>query len=54
MATKGRIPTPKTQAEIANGLIEPFDTTRGNTNQSQELTEEIKTPLGMILQNHSQ
>ena len=45
MATKGRIPTPKTQAEIANGLIEPFDTTRGNPNQSQELNRGNKNSL---------
>ena len=43
MATKGRIPVPKTQAEIANGFIEPFDTQRGNPNQSQDLNRGNKT-----------
>jgi hypothetical protein len=45
MATKGRIPTPKTQAEIANEFIEPFDTTRGNPNQSQKLNRSNKTSV---------
>jgi len=43
MATKGRIPVPKTQAEIANGFIEPYDTQRGNPNQSQDLNRGNKT-----------
>ena len=37
MATQGRTPIPKSQAEIANGFIEPFDAQRGNPNQSRDL-----------------
>lgn len=43
MATKGRIPIPKSQPEIANGFIEPFDTQRGNPNQSRDLNRGNKT-----------
>ena len=42
MATQGRIPIPKTQAEIANSFIEPFDTARGNPNQPQDLNRSNK------------
>ena len=45
MATQGRIPIPKTQAEIANSFIEPFDTVRGNPNQPQDLNRSNKTSL---------
>jgi len=45
MATQGRIPIPKTQAEIANSFIEPFDTARGNPNQPQDLNRGNKTSL---------
>jgi hypothetical protein len=37
MADKGKTPTPKTQKEISNSLINPYDTTRGNPNTSNEL-----------------
>ena len=43
MATKGRIPVPKTQAEIANGFVEPFDAQRGNPNESRDLNRGNKT-----------
>jgi hypothetical protein len=45
MATQGRIPIPKTQAEIANSFIEPFDTARGNPNKPQDLNRGNKTSL---------
>ena len=45
MATQGRIPIPKTQAEIADSFITPFDSTRGNPNQSQDLNRGNKTSL---------
>ena len=37
MATKGRKPIPKTQKEISNSLIDPYDTSRGNPNTSGDL-----------------
>jgi len=43
MATQGRTPIPKSQAEIANGFVEPFDTQRGNPNQSRDLNRGNKT-----------
>lgn len=39
MSTKGKTPTPKTQKEIANSLIEPYDTTRGNPNNIGNSTQ---------------
>ena len=33
MAVQGRKPIPKTQKEISNGFIDPYDTTRGNPNK---------------------
>lgn len=45
MATKGRIPIPKTQAEITNEFIKPFDKTRGNPNQPQDLNRGNKNSL---------
>ena len=45
MATQGRTPIPKSQAEIANGFVEPFDTQRGNPNQSRDLNRGNKTSL---------
>jgi len=37
MANKGRTPIPKTQKEISNSLINPYDTTRGNPNTLDKL-----------------
>jgi len=37
MANQGKTPIPKTQKEISNSLINPYDTTRGNPNTSGEL-----------------
>ena len=48
MATQGRIPIPKTQAEIADSFITPFDSTRGNPNQPQDLIGAIKPLLETI------
>tara|TARA_R110000822_G_scaffold135878_2_gene273390 strand:+ start:1157 stop:2080 length:924 start_codon:yes stop_codon:yes gene_type:complete len=45
MATQGRTPVPKTQAEIANSFVKPFDTSRGDPNQSQDLNRGSKTSL---------
>ena len=43
MATQGKTPIPKSQAEIANGFVEPFDAQRGNPNQSRDLNRGNKT-----------
>ena len=51
MATKGRKPIPKTQKEISNGFIEPYDTTRGNPNSTKKLNrgEKISLNQGIVL-----
>ena len=36
MAVKGRTPIPKSQKEISNGLIDPYDTSRGNPNTTEK------------------
>lgn len=36
MATKGRTPIPKSQKEISNGFVEPYDTSRGNPNSTED------------------
>jgi hypothetical protein len=43
MATKGRKPIPKTQKEISNSLIDPYDASRGNPNTTEELNRGKKT-----------
>ena len=44
MATKGRIPIPKSQKEISNNLIEPYDKLgRGNPNASGDLNRGEQT-----------
>ena len=45
MATKGRKPIPKTQKEISNGFVDPYDTTRGNPNNVQGLNRGEKVSL---------
>ena len=45
MATKGRTPIPKSQKEISNGLVNPYDTSRGNPNLSSELNRGNKVSL---------
>ena len=45
MATKGRKPIPKTQKEISNGFIDPYDTTRGNPNDTKKLNRREKVSL---------
>jgi hypothetical protein len=37
MATKGRTPIPKTQKEISDGFIDPYDKERGNPNNTDKL-----------------
>lgn len=36
MATKGRTPIPKSQKEISNGFVDPYDTSRGNPNSTED------------------
>ena len=44
MATKGRIPIPKSQKEISNNLIEPYDKLgRGNPNTNGDLNRGEQT-----------
>lgn len=44
MATQGRIPVPKSQEEISNNLIQPYDKLgRGNPNPGTELNRGTKT-----------
>lgn len=45
MATQGRTPVPKTQAEIANSFVKPFDISRGDPNQPRDLNRGSKTSL---------
>ena len=45
MSTKGRKPIPKTQKEISNGFVDPYDTTRGNPNNVQGLNRGEKVSL---------
>jgi hypothetical protein len=45
MATKGRIPIPKSQKEISNGFIDPYDTSRGNPNNTDKLNRGEKISL---------
>ena len=45
MATKGRIPIPKSQKEISNGFIDPYDTSRGNPNDTDKLNRGEKISL---------
>lgn len=43
MATKGRTPVPKSQYEISTQDIQPYNTERGNPNQSRALNRGDKT-----------
>lgn len=45
MATKGRIPIPKSQKEISNGFIDPYDTSRGGPNPPQNFNRGNKVSL---------
>ena len=45
MATKGRKPIPKTQKEISNEFVNPYDTTRGNPNDTKKLNRGEKVSL---------
>jgi len=45
MATRGRKPTPKTQREISNEFINPYDTSRGNPNDTPRLNRGEKVSL---------
>ena len=45
MATKGRTPIPKSQKEISNGFVDPYDASRGNPNSTQDFNRGNKVSL---------